>query len=356
MWARMGHSPGVMAEDVFALDDVQGAREALGTASDARLWARLRWGESPLAAASVLAARGDAAARVTLSGAAAFATVDELAPLAGDAAGAEGLCAVMLAPWMAPAVRVAAAEALGQGPATAAVLAALGHLAEGEKKPPWSQAVKAAAALAPGASAEARREAERMRSAARQVREGVRGVLRRQEFQREVAAGGMHPVVGMLVGDAGEFLAGLLPPIVDAARPALVPYLVTVLRGPSEDARTRVLAMFQRRWRPIAGPPLSAVVRTPLKGREATLGPSLVRALGSLGAVGALSAALVSAPASARAVALGALEALGARGLAEGDVAALLAALARTARGADPSLAARAEALGAVALTLRAGA
>ncbi len=345
-----------MEPEVFGLDDVRGPREALVEVPAARLWARVRGGEAPLAAAAVLAGRGDRAAGVILAGAAAFAGADELGPLAEHPAGVEGLCAVVLAPWIAAAVRVAAAEALGQGPAAGASLAALGHLADGDKKPPWAQSLRAFAALSARAEPEALREAERLREAARQVRAGVQGMLRRQKVLREVASGEIHPVVGALVGDTGEFFAGLLPPLEDVARGALLPFLVAVLRGPSEATRARVLAMFQRRWREPAGPVLSAIARTPLRGRDSALGPSVVRALDALGSVDSLAAALGCAPGPVRAAALGALESLGPRSLAECDPALLAAAIDRACDDPDPALAARAAALREVALTLRQGA
>jgi len=345
-----------MVAGLFDLEDVRGGRDALGAVEGARLWARARLGEAPLAAAAELAARGDPEAAAMLSGAAAFAGPDELGALAQHAVGVDGLCAVVLAPWIAPASRVAAAEALGQGEALPASLAALGHLADGDKKPPWAQASRALAALVVRATPEARREADRIREAARHVRDGVQGELRRQRYLREVASGGIHPVVGSLVGDTGAFFAGLLPPIEDIARTALVPFLVTVLRGPSEPARQRVLAMFQRRWREPAGPSLSAIARTSLRGREASLGPMVVRALDSLGALDGLAAALGCAPGPVRVAALGALESLSPRTLADCEPTLLDAALHRAVTDPDGALADRARALQEAALTVRAGA
>ncbi|MBL8604762.1 MAG: hypothetical protein JNK72_22740 [Myxococcales bacterium] len=343
--------------DCFAQAALTGPVTSLGSLDDATLLLRMRFGESPLGAAAVLASRGHAEAARVAAGGAVFLGHDALASLpAAGPMGAEGLLAVVTAPWLSPNARVAAAEALGLCEPTSAMVAALSQLSEGPKKPPYAQCLKALQGLAARVPDAQFQEAERLKSWARQVREGVKGLLRRQEVQRMVAAGELHPVVGLLVGDEGAFLAGLLPPVADGAREGLTPSLVAVLRSPAETERNRVLAMFQRRWRDPGARVFGALARTPHKGREAGLGQGLVKALGVMGAVDELAAVLGAMGGPLRAGALGELERLGARGLVEADPAVLGAALGRAQDDPDPGVAARARALSASALTMLEGA
>jgi hypothetical protein len=270
-------------EDPFAFEDVAGAFAALHNASSERLYDRLVRGEQPLAAAAELARRGDLRAHRAMVGCAAFLTPEEVPVLAlcGDA-GADALAFVALATWLPLPLRVAAVSSMGTASPTAAVFAALQELSQGAQRPPQAQAVSALADVSARVSNAAREECTRLRDVARQVREGHGSVIRRQGFQREVAAGTLHPLVGVLLVDEGEFLAGMLPPIADGAREALVTPLLGVLRGTHEDRRQRCLGFLQRRWRDVAVAALSCAARTVSKQREGAL--AAVRALAAMGA------------------------------------------------------------------------
>lgn len=338
------------SDDPFALDDVSGGASvlrALPPEAAARLVARYLRGENPLAAGAELCRRGDSRALAALTGAAAYLAPEDLSALAdcGADAGSSALAAVTLAPWLTPAQRVAAAEALGRASVTAAGYAALAEIAEGAKKPPWSQAAAALAVVGPKATTPVRDEMERLRTVARQVRDGVRGVLRRQEFQRAIASGALHPAVAFLVGDGGEFLAGLLPPIADSAREPLTPYLLTAMRAPADEVRAKILGFLQRRWREVAAAPLGCVARTTFKPRDVGIALASVRALAAVGAHDELVAVVGAMSGAVRGAALGELAKVAERGALEADGALVTAALVRAMGDSDASVRARAEAM-----------
>lgn len=338
------------AADPFALDDVTGGASvlrALPPEAEPRLVARYLRGENPLAAGAELCRRGDARALAALTGAVAYLAPEDLGSLAdcGGDAGSSALAAAVLASWLTPAQRVAAAEALGRANVTSASYAALAEIAEGAKKPPWSQAAAALAVVGPKAPTPVRDEMERLRTVARQVRDGVRGVLRRQEFQRAIASGSLHPAVASLVGDGGEFLAGLLPPIADAAREPLTPYLLTALRAPADDVRAKILGFLQRRWREVAAAPLGGVARTTFKPRDVGIALAAVRALAALGAHDDLVTVTGAMSGAVRGAALGELAKVAERGALEADGALVNAALTRAVGDPDASVRARAEML-----------
>ncbi len=317
--------------DPFDFADVAGvgaALRALPPSANDRLAQRVLRGESPLSAAAELTRRGDDRGLRALAGAAAFASPDELSALATvpGATGADALACVALASWLPPASRLAAVEALGRAPATARSYAALAELAAAQK--PMPQAAKVLAEVTPRAAPMAI-EAERLRATAKQMREGVRGVIHRQEHQRKVAAGELHPVVGLLVGDEGEFLAGVVPPIADGAREALLPALVALLRSPVEARRQRALALLQRRWREVAAPALSCAARTPAKAKEAAAALAVVKALAGVGAHDDLVAVVAMTTGAVRAAAIAELERAVERGATDIDAQLLSRALER---------------------------
>lgn len=338
--------------DPFALDDVAGDAPALAALPDAamdRVAARWSLGASPLAAGAELARRRHPDATSALPamvGAAAFVSADDLAVLLGAAdAGVDALAVVALASAVPVQTRELAAELLGGASPTVASLAALGELAEGPKRPPRAHAERALP-LALGRAEPATREAAaKHRAWAQQVRDGVRGTLYRQEFQRAMARGAAHPVLGLLVGDDGGFMAGLLPPVADEARESLLPVLLAVARGGNEALRAKVFGFFQRRWREVAAGSLSALARTPLKAKDAALGVMATRALGAMGAMDELSAVAGAGVGGTRAVALAELAGPLERGAFDGGQARLIAALERSMGDADAAVRARAEAL-----------
>ena len=181
--------------------------------------------------------------------------------------------------------------------------------------------------VAPQARGTNRDQGEQWRSYAAQVRDGRRNPLQKQELQRAIAAADVHPVMGLMVADDGGFLAGLLPPIDDAARAPLLPFLLATARTDKEALRGKVFGVFQRRWREVAAGALSAVARTPMKAREAGVGAMATRALGAMGATEALVAAAAYGGTAARAAALADLAKLGER-LAEVELLAEAVALA----------------------------
>lgn len=320
----------------FDFADVAGAAvalRALPPGANDRLAQRVLRGESPLAAAAELTRRGDGRGHRPLVGAAAFATPDELGALAQveGPSGTDALACVALASWLPPASRLAAVEALGRATVTPRSLAALAELAAAQK--PMPQALKALADVTARAAG-LRDEAERLRTTARQMREGVRGVIHRQEHQRKVAAGETHPVMGLLVGDEGDFLAGLVPPIADGAREALMPALVALLRSPAEARSQRALAVLQRRWREVAAPALSCAARTPAKAKEAAAALAAVKALAAMGAGDDLVAVVAVTAGAVRAAALAELERAIERGATDIDAQLLSQALERVGPGA----------------------
>lgn len=326
-----------MVDDPFALDDVAGAAQQLATlppSANDRLAARVQLGENPLAAAAELTRRGDPRALRALLGAVAFAAPEDLSALSGPggAAGADALACVALAQWLPAPSRDAAVDALARATLTPAAFAAVSELVEGPKKPPWSRASAALADMTPRAVGAVRDEATKLRTFARHMREGTRGVIQRQEAQRKIASGALHPVVGMLMGDDGALLAGLLPPIADAAREGLVAPLVTLLRAPSDERRAQVLGFLQRRWRELAAPALSCVARTPLKHKESGATLAAARALVAMGAIDELAAVAASGSGAAQQLCVAELTKALQREGVEFDRALAEAALRRPAR------------------------
>jgi len=322
--------------DPFDFADVAGvgaALRALPAGASDRLAQRVVRGESPLSPAAELTRRGDPRGHRVLAGAAAFAAPDELAPLAlvEGPTGTDALACVALASWLPPAARLAAVEALARAPVTPRGYAALAELAAAQK--PMPQAVSGLADVTPRAVG-VREEGERLRAMAKQMRDGVRGVIHRQEHQRKVASGELHPVMGLLVGDEGDFLAGLVPPIADGAREALMPALMALLRSPIEARRARVLAVLQRRWREVAAPVVSCVARTPAKAKEAAAALAAVKALAAMGAHDELVATVAVTAGAVRAAAIAELERAVERGATDIDAQLLSRALERVGAGA----------------------
>jgi hypothetical protein len=324
-----------------ALDfaDVAGdgaALDALPPEHNARIFARWSHGPNPLAAGAALLRRGDLRALAGVVGAAVFLAPEDVGALrAAGGHGTDALAAVLLCPWALPAARVAAAEALGGATVTPAGYAALAEVVAGPKVPARAAAERALADVAPQARGATRDQGEQWRTYAAQVRDGRRNPLQKQELQRAIAAAGVHPVMALVLGDDGAFLAGLLPPIDDAARAPLLPFLLATARSDKEALRVKVFGVFQRRWREVAAAALSAVARTPLKAREAGVGAQAARALGAMGATEGLVAAAAYGNAAARAAALTELAKLGAR---LGEVELLGEALALAAGDADAAV------------------
>lgn len=286
-------------------DDVAGdgaALDALAPELNDRLLARWSAGPGPLPAGAALLRRGDLRAGAGVLGAAVFLAAEDVGSLrATGAAGSDALAAVVLCAWAPMAQRVAAAEALAGAAVTSAGYAALAEAAAGPKVPVRASAERVLADVAPQAAGPVREAGDRWRLYARQLREGRRNPLQRQELQRAIAAADVHPVVGLLVGDDGSFLAGVVPPIDDAARAPLLPYLMATARTDPEALRVKVFGAFQRRWREVAAGTLSAVARTPLKAREAGIGALAVRALVAMGATESLDAIAAYGGAAAKA-------------------------------------------------------
>lgn len=322
--------------DPMDFDDVAGEGATLDAHPPERLFARWSNGPAPLAAGAALARKGDARVAPGLLGVAAFVAADDIAalrvfgPAASDALAAAALCA-----WAPMAQRAAAAEALAGAAVTSAGYAALAELAGGPKVAVRASAERVLADVAPQAAGPVREAGERWRLYAKQLREGKRNPLQRQELQRAIAAADVHPVVGLLLGDDGGFLAGVVPPIDDAARGPLLPYLLAAARTDQEALRVKVFGVFQRRWRDAAAAALSAVARTPTKAREAGIGALATRALAAMGAAEGLVAVTAYGGAAARVVALGELAKLMERGGDGVDGASLAGALARAGADAD---------------------
>ncbi len=318
--------------------DVSGDSTALGALPaerNARLFMRWSYGPNPLAAGAALMRRGDLRAMPGVLGAAVFLAPEDVGALRlAGASGTDALAAVALCAWASTNVRVAAADALAGATVTPAGYAALAELVAGPKVPVRAAAERALADVAPQSRGATRDRGEQWRLYAAQVRDGRRNPLQRQELQRAIAAADVHPVMGLLVGDDGTFLAGLLPPIDDAARAPLLPFLLATARTDKEALRTKVFGVFQRRWREVAAGALSAVARTPMKAREAGVGAMAARALGAMGATEALVATAAYGVAAARVAALADLAKLAER-LSEVDGPELQAALALASGDAD---------------------
>jgi len=291
--------------DPTDFDDVAGegaALDALPPELGERLYARWCAGPAPLAAGAALVRRGDLRAMPGVLGAAAFLAADDLAALrSAGAAGSDALAAAMLCAWAPVAQRVAAAEALAGATVTSAAYAALAEVVAGPKVPVRASAERVLADVAPQAAGAIREAGERWRLYAKQLRDGKRNPLQRQELQRAIAAADVHPVVGLLLGDDGGFLAGVVPPMDDAARGPLLPYLMAAVRTDQEALRGKVFGVFQRRWREVAAATLSALARTPMKAREASIGALAVRALVAMGDAEAVAAAAAYGGATAKA-------------------------------------------------------
>lgn len=300
-------------------------------------------GADPLPAAAELVRRGDLSPTLVLHGAATFLDASDVGALA-RCGGADALALVALSSLVPASSRVAAAEALALAPLTAAGLAAALELAEGPNRPPQAQARAALDALVPTASREQHKLAERYRSLARHLRDKARERPHRQELQRELGLGTLHPIVGALAGES-DFVVSLVPPIADGARGPLVPHLIALLRHPTEAVSLRALALFQRRFREPAAPALSALARSAMRGRDAEVPARAVRALASLGALDQCLLALAVGPKSARLTALAELERATPKARAELDPEALARAAEAQGSDDDSSVARRVEAL-----------
>ena len=312
------------------------ALDALPPERSARLFERWGYGPNPLPAGAALLRRGDLRPMQGLLGAAVFLAPDDVGALrAAGASGTDALAAVALCAWAPMNARVAAAEALAGATVTAAGYAALAELVAGPKVPVRAAAERVLADVAPQAQGTLRAQGEQWRLYAAQVRDGRRNPLQKQELQRAIAAADVHPVMGLLLGDDGAFMAGLLPPIDDGARSPLLPYLLATARTDKEPLRVKVFGVFQRRWREAASGALSAVARTPMKAREAGVGAQAARALGAMGATEALVAVAAHGATAARAAALADLAKLGER---LGEAAWLAEAVALAAGDADAAV------------------
>lgn len=305
----------------------------------------LRSGVAPFSAAAALARAGDLSAARCLATALAFAhPADVLAlgdvsdPVVSDALGAATLSAPLSAP-----LREAAATALERGAVTGASLAALAEVAEGARRPPWSQAVRALELALARSDAAQRAEMDRLRHAARQLRAGEGGPSRRIAYQRDIARGATHPMLAALVDP--EFLVGVVAPMDDDVAAALVPHALLSARSAQEPLRGRALALIQRRWAPVAALPLSCAARALTRPKDDPLRAALVASLGGLGAVDALARCAVALAGSGRAAALAELSRQLPRALAEVPADELRAALDAAATDPDRSVAAQALAL-----------
>jgi len=339
---------------IGALDfsDVAGdgaALDALSPELNPRLFTRWNYGPNPLAAGAALLRRGDLRAMQGVLGAAVFLAPEDVASLrVAGASGTDALAAVMLCAWAPMNARVAAAEAMAGATVTPAGYAALAEVVAGPKVPVRASAERVLADVAPQARGTNRDQGEQWRSYAAQVRDGRRNPLQKQELQRAIAAADVHPVMGLMVADDGGFLAGLLPPIDDAARAPLLPFLLATARTDKEVLRGKVFGVFQRRWREVAAGALSAVARTSMKAREAGVGAMATRALAAMGATEALVAAAACGGSAARAAALTELAKLGERlsevellsealALASGDADAAVQRAVAAVRAATPA-------------------
>lgn len=308
----------------------------------------LRGGASPFSAAAALARGGDLAAARCLATALAFALPAEVLALAEvtDPVVSDALAAATLAGSLAAPLREAATTALERGAVTGASLAALAEVAEGPRRPPWAQSVRALELCLARSDAAQRAEMDRLRSAARQLRGGEGGPSRRIGYQRDIARGAVHPMLAALV-DA-DFLVGVVAPIDDEVAPALVPHALTLTRTAQEPLRGKAMALIQRRWAAVAALPLSCAARSLNRPKDDALRAAILASLGALGAVDALTRCVVALAGSGRAVALAELSRQLPRALAEVRAEDLRAALRAAAEDPDAAVAAQ-----AVALTAR---
>ncbi len=328
--------------DLLDFDDVAGDGATLDALDRERLAARWNFGPAPLAAGAALLRANDPRALPGVPGAAAFLAPDDVPSLRNaGAVGTDALVALMLCLWAPMPSRVRAAESLAGMPVTAALYVALREVVDGPKIAVRVPAEKVLADVAPQIRGALKEPSDRLRLWGVQLREGRRNPLQRQELQRAMAAGDAHPALGFLVRDDGSYLAGLLPPVHDAARAPLLPYLLATARTDHEPARDKVFGIFQRRWREVAQPSLSAVARTPFKAKDAALAVSAVRALGAMGASDALAAAAAFGVPTARIAAFAEF----AKRPFDGDRALLDAVVARAAVDADAAVRRAAEGL-----------
>ncbi len=132
----------------------------------------LRGGASPFSAAAALARGGDLSAARCLATAPAFALPAEALALGevSDPVVSDALAAATLGGPLAAPLREAATTALERGAVTGASLAALAEVAEGPRRPPWAQSVRALELSLARSDAAQRAEMDRLRNAARQLR------------------------------------------------------------------------------------------------------------------------------------------------------------------------------------------
>lgn len=333
----------------FDFDDVLVSHDALREVPDSpawreRLWARVERGPAPTCAAARLAELGDRRVETLLVGLAAYLDPPDIPALIVLRA-ADALAAALAAPWVPRPIRTASADALTHLAPTPAALCALAEVGDQESRSPLrTHALAAYDALAPLADEPTKLAADHLRARVKLVRSWT-GV-RRQELQREVATGLLHPVVGLLGGDP-TFLATLVPPIVDAARASLVPCLLANARADEPNARSKTFALFHSaRWRDVAREPLSALARfVKFRGRDESLPELAVAALAAMGATREVLYAVVSGSPSARDAALGVLERIGTRVVAEVGHELLEAGAERLERKGDAGAAKRLRAL-----------
>lgn len=317
----------------------------LDAATTERLRQAMRAGPHPLDAAAALARLGDAEGARALAMCVPFAEASQVASLAGsgDAVVSDALAVGVLGAALPSALREACALALESTAPTPAGLAALGEVSDGPKRPPWSHASRALAALTPRSSVAARAEADRLRAVAKQLRAGEGGGGRRLQYQREVARASTHAVLAALLDH--EFLAGIVAPIADEVAPTLVPVALAAARAATDAQRAKALALIQRRWGVLAGLAVSCAVRTPGRPKEDALRVALVGVLGGMGAHEALASCAAVCAGAVRGAALQELSRAAERGALEADDALLDAALARVEGDADAALRAAAQRL-----------
>jgi hypothetical protein len=294
----------------FDFADLPLEHAALRTVADrddtrVRLRERAERGPVPSCAAAVLAERGDPWALATLSLLAPFLDRPDLEALAHSTATDAIACTAAAVNAPGP-VRQTAVELIARLPPSPCAHAVLAELADRPRDPVAKAARGVASDMAMRLDKAARAESDRQRARGALVRTWTG--IRRQELQREVATGSLAPCVAVVCGDP-EFLAGLVPPIDDAVRPALVPALFAAARGADEQSRSRLFALFQGRFRDVAREPLSLLARfVALKGRDARVPALAVERLVAFGAWRDVVAAIVTGTNEVRSAALAAMQ------------------------------------------------
>ncbi len=284
--------------------------------SRARLRERAERGPVPSCAAAVLAERGDAWSIATLASIAPFLDRPDLESLATSDV-SDAVACVAAAVTVPVAARQTAVELLTRMPVTPGSFAVLSDLGEREREPVAKAARAGAADMALRLDKTDRAESDRQRGRGALIRAWTG--IRRQELQREFATGSIAPCIAVLAGDP-SFLAGLVPPIADEARPALVPALLASARGADETVRAKLFALLQGRFRDVAHEPLSLLARfVSLKGRDARVPVLALERLVAFGAWRNVIVAIASGTPEVRATALQTLTAANTRAATEMD-------------------------------------